>query len=93
MQITQTHCGQYKRYGDYFREWEITTTETDKPVVLKYLRENIYKRNIPEQAEWRRNTSIGGAKEYDSGYYFAGYYILTRTDNGFKFTVCEPWCD
>lgn len=95
MNITaeQTHCGQYKKYGDFFRKWDITTDEKDREIVLNYCFENLYKRRVPESAEWHRNIRYGGAEDGNANYYFAGYYTLDETNGGYKFTVCEPWCD
>lgn len=89
----QTHCGQHKKYGDFFREWDIITGEKDREVVLDYCFENLHKRKVPESAEWHRNIRHGAEKSRDACYYFAGYYTLTKTSNGYKFTVCEPYCD
>ena len=34
------HAGQYKRYGDTFRVWKITTDGENEEEVLKYIKEN-----------------------------------------------------
>lgn len=88
-----THSGQYKRYGDYFLVWEIETHGESEEEVLKFCRENLYKRDIPTSAEWHINIRYGGEKYADTGYYFAGYYTLEKIKNGYKFTVCEPFTD
>ncbi len=91
---TQTHCGQYKPYGDFFRVWEIEAACQDKGKVLKFCFGELYKRQVPESAEWHRNIRIQtGAKDGDANYYFAGYYTLEKTGTGWKFTVCEPFAD
>ena len=41
-EVKQTHCGQYKAYGDFFRVWEITT-EASVEETMKYFYENIHK--------------------------------------------------
>lgn len=95
MSITaeQTHCGQHRKYGDFFREWDIQTDEKNREVVLNYCFDNLYKRRVPDSAEWHLNIKYGGEKSEDANYYFAGYYTLAKTDKGYKFTVCEPYCD
>jgi len=90
----ETHCGQYKSYGDFFRVWEIETDCEDKEKILEYCFANIYKRRVPESVEWHRNVRFGtGEKSGDANYYFAGYYALEKMSTGFKFTVCEPFAD
>ena len=88
----QIHCGQYRRYGDFYRVWEVKTDRSKKETV-EWCFANIYKRRVPEQAEWRRNISDGGAHRGDMGYYFAGYYSICEIEGGFKFTICEPYAD
>ena len=36
------HAGQYKRYGDTFRVWKITTDGENEEEVLKYIKENVF---------------------------------------------------
>lgn len=93
MEVKQIHCGQYKRYGDFFRVWEVKTDNKNKEEVLEYLFENVYKRKVPLSGEWHANVRYGGEKFNDLGYYFTGYYSLTEIDGGYKFTVCEPYAD
>ena len=89
----QVHCGQYKRYGDFFRVWDIETDE-DKNNVLEYCFTTLYKRRIPESPEWHKNIRFGtGSKSNDANYYFAGYYSLEKANKGFKFIICEPSTD
>jgi len=90
----QIHCGQYKPYGDSFRVWDIETDCTDSEKVLEYCFTDLYQRKIPEGVEWHKNIRYGtGEKSGDANYYFAGYYELSKTDTGYKFTVCEPFAD
>lgn len=89
---THTHAGQYRRYGDFFREWEIETDEPEE-AVLEYCFTELYKRRVPEEAEWKANIRCGGPKSGDAGYYFAGYYNLKKTETGYHFTICEPYAD
>lgn len=93
MEVKQIHCGQYKRYGDFFRVWEVKTDSKNKEEVLNYLFENVYKRKVPCSGEWHANVRYGGEKSSDPGYYFAGYYTLEEIEGGYKFTICEPYCD
>lgn len=89
----QTHCGQYRPYGDFFREWEIETIDNNKESVLNYCFENLYKRKVPTEAEWKAAIKYGNEKFGDAGYYFAGYYKLTQIEKGWKFIICEPFAD
>ena len=90
----QIHCGQYKRYGDFFRVWEIETDES-KEAVLEYCFAELYKvKNRPAPSgEWHANIRYGGERFHDADYYFRGYYSIEQTPTGYKFTVCEPYCD
>lgn len=73
----QTHCGQYKPYGDFFRVWDIAT-EASKESTLDYCFDKLYTRRVPESCEWHMNT---------------GYYTLVAIQGGFIFTICEPFTD
>lgn len=92
IKATQTHCGQYKRYGDFFRVWEIETDESEE-AVLEYCFTELYKREVPTSAEWHHAIRYGGERWNDPAYYFAGYYSIEKTDTGFTFKVCEPYAD
>lgn len=93
MEAKQIHCGQYKRYGDYFRVWEIKTDGESKEEVLKYIRENVHKSDLPPSGEWSANVRYGGERSNDPAYYFRGCYTLEEVDGGYKYTVKEPFCD
>lgn len=93
----QTECGQRKRYGDFFRVWEIETDEP-KEAVLEYCFKELYKRKgidmLPTKGEWMKEIRVGtGSHSGDASYYFRGYYQLDQTETGFKFTVGEPYAD
>ena len=90
----QTHCGQYKRYGDFFRVWEIETDESEE-AVREYCFTEIYKRkDLPAEATWRAAIRHpDGEHRNDPSYYFRGYYKLTKTEAGYTFTVCEPYAE
>ncbi len=91
---TQTHCGQYKRYGDFFRVYEIETDLTDEEIVIKWCFENVYKRVVPKEDEYMRAIRYGtGEKSGDADYYFAGYYSIKKVNGGFRFQICEPYTD
>ena len=93
IKATQTHCGQYKRYGDFFRVWEIETDE-DEEAVREYCFSELYKKkDMPTEAVWRAAVRYGGERWSDPGYYFRGYYKLNETEIGYKFTICEPFAD
>lgn len=49
------HSGQYKRYGDTFRVWKITTDGENEEEVLKYIKENVFNKDLPPSGEWSAN--------------------------------------
>lgn len=88
-----THNGQYRRYGDSFKEWDIETDEP-KEDVLAYCFKELYKYEVPEETEWRKTIREGDLFEKGLGsYYFSGYYTLKKTQDGYHFTVCLPFTD
>lgn len=89
----QTHCGQYKPYGDFVREWKIETVLSEEETLEKCFAE-LLKRKVPESAEYHREILHGiGGHSGDADYYFAGYYTLTGIENGYLFKVFEPYAD
>lgn len=93
MQVKQIHCGQYKRYGDFYRVWEIKTDGESEEEVLKFIRENVQKTDLPPAGEWSANVRYGGERANDPAYYFRGCYSLEEIEGGYKYTVKEPYCD
>lgn len=93
MEAKMIHCGQYKRYGDTFRVWEIKTNGESKEEVLKYIHENVHKAVLPPAGEWSANIRYGGERFNDPAYYFRGCYSLEEIEGGYKYTVKEPYCD
>ena len=89
----QTHCGQYKPYGDSFYVWEIETICKDPDKVLEYCFTELHHPRIPSSADWHAHIRAGGPNAGDANYYFRGYYTLEKTDTGYKFTVCKPYDD
>lgn len=90
----RTHCGQYRPYGDFFRVWEIETNCEDEEKVLDFCFTELYTRRVPSKAEWSAEIRIGsGSHAHDPAYYFAGYYTLTKIENGYEFKICEPFAD
>lgn len=87
------HSGQYKRYGDTFRVWKITTDGENEEEVLKYIKENVFNKDLPSSGEWSANIRYGAEKAHDAAYYFRGCYTLEKLDDGYKYTVREPYCD
>ena len=78
-----THVGQYRPYGDTFRECEIYTPDTlDKKNILELVHNN---GKLPKE-EWQKGTG-------DIMVYFTGWYTITKTDYGYKYTGCEPYTD
>lgn len=93
IEARRIHCGQYKRYGDFFRVWEV---ETDLPEeeAVNWCFENLYHGwALPREAKWRNDVRFDGEHGRDPGYYFRGYYNVREIDGGFKFTICEPFAD
>ena len=88
----QTHCGQYKRCGDFFREWEVKTKQNREETV-EWCFSNLYKQRVPHSGEWHANIRYGAEKFSDAAYYFDGYYDIIPIDGGFKFVICEPYSD
>ena len=88
----QTQCGQYKRYGDFYRVWEIQT-EASKEETFEYCFSELHKRRVPQRAEYMNNIKYGAKEWSNADYYFAGWYSLSEIDGGYKFTVCEPYAD
>ena len=94
MEVKQTHCGQYERYGDFYRVWEITTDAYEEEVKAHCLSELAKKDNLPTEAQWRADIRYpDGAHCNDARFYFRGYYKLEKTSSGYTFTVCEPYAD
>lgn len=87
------HSGQYKRYGDTFRVWEIKTDGESEEEVLRYTRENVHKYDLPPAGEWSANVRYGAEHWNDAAYYFRGCYSLEKIDGGYRYTVREPFCD
>lgn len=93
MEAKLTHSGQYKRYGDFYKVWEIKTDGESEEEVLKYIRENVHKAELPPAGEWSANVRYGGERWNDLAYYFRGCYSLEQIDGGYKYTFKEPYCD
>lgn len=98
IEIEHIHCGQYKRYGDFFRVWKVKLHEDDIEKVRKYCLEKIYEKVVPEYEEWHKNIMYGGEKSNDASYYFTGYHKLEKKENEngknvYVFTICEPYAD
>lgn len=91
----KTHSGQYKRYGDSYYEWDVRSDEpTTQEEVTKWCMESLLNgKQLPEYAEWSKNIRMGGEKQYDMAYYFAGYYTMKEWEGNFHFTVCKPYTD
>lgn len=93
IEAKQTHCGQYKPYGDCFRIWNVQTDLPQDEVVKWCFEKLYYGKVLPTHAEWKANIIYGAPHSSDPGYYFAGYYDIREIDGGFEFKVCEPFCD
>lgn len=93
IEAKQTHCGQYKPYGDFFRIWNVQTDLPQDEVVKWCFEKLYYGKVLPTHAEWKANIVYGAPHSSDPGYYFAGYYAIREIDGDFEFKVCEPFCD
>lgn len=86
--IVHVHSGQYQRYGDFYRVWDINDPDASTDEILAHFFKD--GQQLPNAAEF-------GAKVYENGfnpgYYFCGYYKLDKTEYGYRFTICEPYCD
>ena len=89
----QTHAGQYKPYGDTFYEWDIETDLPEKEATEKCFEELLNGKKVPHSLDWHANIRIGGKKDGDYGYYFAGYYTMKKTSTGYHFTKVSPFTD
>lgn len=83
VELKWTHAGQYRPYGDTFRECEIHTPDTLEDSTILNLVHNGHK--LPKE-EWQKNTG-------DAMIYFTGWYTITKTDYGYKYVGCEPYTD
>jgi hypothetical protein len=83
VELKWTHAGQYKPYGDTFRECEIHTPDTLEEGTILNLVHNGNK--LPKE-EWQKGTG-------DIIVYFTGWYTITKTDYGYKYIGCEPYTD
>lgn len=82
-ELKWTHAGQYRRYGDTFRECEIHTPDTiDEKDILLLVRNG---NKLPKE-EWDKGVG-------DINTYFRGWYTITKTDYGYKYVGCEPYTD
>ena len=87
------HDGQYRPYGDTFQVWELKTDGESKEEVLRYIRENVHKADIPNSREWSANIRYGGKRYHDPLYYYRGCYSMKKIDGGYRYTVKEPFYD
>ncbi len=78
-----THSGQYRPYGDTFRECEIHTPDVLEESDILLLVRNRGK--LPKEV-WKQ--------QYDDiNAYFKGWYTITKTEYGYKYVGCEPYTD
>ena len=80
--VKWTHAGQYRPYGDTFRECEIYTDSPLSEEEILSLAKNGSK--LPKE-EWKKSNDIC--------IYFTGWYTITKTDYGYKYVGCEPYTD
>lgn len=64
IEAKQTHCGQYKPYGDFFRIWNVQT-DLPQDEVVKWCFEKLYHGKVlPIHAEWRANICAARRRPY-----------------------------
>lgn len=85
--------GQKSRYGDYYREFKVRTTEGEsRNDILAYIKRGEITCR-PEKDTWEKKLRDGG-DEADMRYYFRGYYTLTQIgENEWLYTTVEPYAD
>lgn len=81
------HGGQYRPYGDTFKEYSIETTCQDKDIVVDMVKTILRPedKDIPVKEEWRK---LEGPDNY-----FRGYYELKVEPYGYRYIKCEPYTD
>lgn len=82
-ELKWTHAGQYRPYGDTFRECEIHTPDIidERDILLLVGNEN----KLPKEV-WSNNA--GNIMTY-----FKGWYTIEKTSYGYKYVGCEPYTD
>lgn len=89
---TQTHAGQYRRYGDIYNEW-VVLTDAGEAEAVEWCLAHLCGKSIPNEHDFRKGAEPGGDKWGDPAYYFAGYYSLRKIQGGYHFTRVLPYCD
>lgn len=91
---TQTHTGQYRRYGDTFDEWDVMT-DASEPEATAWCLDNLAKnRGLPSKTVWL--SDYRNNENHDHDYYsryFSGYYTISAIPGGYHFTRVRPYCD
>lgn len=77
------HGGQYHPYGDTFRVFNIKCDDDDPNNILKIMKIH-YGYEVPLKKDWNQHNIFS---------YFEGYCEVVKTDDGFKYTKCEPYTD
>lgn len=91
MKILVSKCsqGQLRSYGDYLYEYFIEADCSEEDV-LNFVKFVLNKKHLPEEKEWCANIYTDG---YGIGYYARGYYTLDKCENGWNYTIHEPYMD
>ena len=73
---TQTHAGQYRRYGDTFNEWDVMT-DASEPEATAWCLNNLAKNeDLPSRAAWSAGSRSDTDRDHDYySRYFAGYHV------------------
>lgn len=87
--VNKKFQGQIRRYGDYLYGYFIEADCSEEDV-LNFVKFVLNKKHLPEEKEWRANIYTD---EYGIDYYARGYYTLDRCENGWNYTIHEPYMD
>lgn len=84
-EVTWTHIGQRRAYGDFFRVAEIRTKDSNPNSILEIMK-TFYREDVPLKKDW-------DSKSKTMSEYFAGWCTVETIPGGFKYTKCEPYDD
>lgn len=91
MKATRIFSGQHHPYGDSHTIYLIETDATMEEAEA-WARKHLAN-GIPSHREYVEETTYGGAHYGDYGYYFGGYYTISRDRKGYRFDITFPWAD
>ena len=91
IEAKQIYSGQYYKNGKFIRIWDVTSEESEE-TTLEWCFENLTRKRLPSEGEWRKNKKRGGERFGDTSYYLSGYCTIRHMPEDYRFTVCEPCC-